>query len=115
MCISSSNKGTPIYEHPERLLQNLIRFDTTNPPGNEAACIMFIDSLLKEAGFETSLIGRVPERPNLVTRLKSRGNGPPLLLYGHVDVVTTKGQAWEHPPFEGTMTQGCIRVAGPLT
>ena len=34
---------------------------------------------------------RDPERPNLVARLPGRGAAPPLLLYGHVDVVTTAG------------------------
>jgi len=114
VCIPSRDKKRPSIKNPGELLRHLIRFDTTNPPGNEAACIMFIDGLLKEAGFETSLIGRVPERPNLVTRLKGQGLGPPLLLYGHVDVVTTKGQIWEHPPFEGTLAQGCIWGRGAL-
>lgn len=114
MCAYHQDQKRPFFENPEELLRHLICFDTTNPPGNEAACIMFIDGLLKEAGFETSLIGRVPERPNLVTRLKGKGLGPPLLLYGHVDVVTTKGQIWEHPPFEGTLAQGCIWGRGAL-
>ena len=114
MCISSRNRKKPFLRNQEELLRELIRFDTTNPPGNEAACMMFIDELLKEAGFKTSLIGRAPERPNLVTRLEGRGLGPPLLLYGHADVVTTKGQTWEHSPFEGTLAQGCIWGRGAL-
>lgn len=41
---------TTIYERPIEILQKLIQFDTTNPPGNEAACIAYIDSLLQEVG-----------------------------------------------------------------
>ena len=103
-----------IYERPLELLQNLIRFDTTNPPGNEAACIAYIDNLLTEAGFETILLAKDPNRPNLITRLKGRGEAPPLLLYGHVDVVTTTNQRWTHPPFEGRVTDGYIWGRGAL-
>jgi len=56
------------------LLQDLIRFDTTNPPGNEAACVTYIDGLLRETGFDTTLLARDPNRPNLITRLKGEVN-----------------------------------------
>ena len=104
----------PLYQHPAELLQNLIRFDTTNPPGNEEECIRYISGLLEEAGIETSLIARTPERPNLVARLKGAGNSPPLLLYGHVDVVTTAGQNWQYPPFEGRLVDGYVWGRGAL-
>jgi len=99
---------------PAELLQNLIRFDTTNPPGDEAECVAYINSLLTEAGFETTLLAKAPNRPNLITRLKGRGKAPPLLLYGHVDVVTTVTQKWTHPPFEGKVVDGCIWGRGAL-
>ncbi|MBN2387316.1 MAG: M20/M25/M40 family metallo-hydrolase [Anaerolineales bacterium] len=105
---------TPIYERPLELLQNLIRFDTTNPPGNERACIEYIQGLLKEAGIPTTIVARTPERPNLIARLKGRGQAPPLLLYGHVDVVTTENQQWTHPPFEGRIVDGYIWGRGAL-
>lgn len=104
----------PIYERPAELLQNLIRFDTTNPPGNERPCIEYINGLLKEAGIETTLVGNAPERPNLIAQLKGTGNAPPLLLYGHVDVVTTENQKWTHPPFEGKIVDGYIWGRGAL-
>jgi acetylornithine deacetylase/succinyl-diaminopimelate desuccinylase-like protein len=104
----------PIYEHPADLLQNLIRFNTTNPPGNERPCIEYINGLLKTAGFETTLLAHTPERPNLITRLKGEGKAPPLLLFGHVDVVTTEGQQWIYPPFEGRIEDGYIWGRGAL-
>lgn len=106
--------ASPIYERPAELLQNLIRFDTTNPQGNERPCIEYINSLLKDAGFETTLIGIHPDRPNLITRLKGSGNAPPLLLYAHVDVVTTANQEWTYPPFEARIVDGFIWGRGAL-
>jgi len=96
------------------LLQSLIRFDTTNPPGNEAECIKYIDGLLTQAGFETTLLAKDTNRPNLIARLKGRGAAPPLLLHGHVDVVTTAGQNWTHPPFEGKVIDGWVWGRGAL-
>jgi acetylornithine deacetylase/succinyl-diaminopimelate desuccinylase-like protein len=104
----------PIYAHPAELLQNLIRFDTTNPPGNERPCIEYIDSLLKDARIPTALVARTPARPNLVARLQGAGTAPPLLLYGHVDVVTTSGQKWTYPPFEARLVDDYIWGRGAL-
>ncbi len=99
---------------PVELLQRLIRFDTTNPPGAERACVEYLEGLLREAGLETKLLARHPDRPNLVARLRGEGAAPPLLLQGHVDVVSTAGQQWTHPPFEGTIADGCVWGRGAL-
>ena len=72
----TTNDGSLIYQRPAELLQRLIRFDTTNPPGNEAACITYIRSLLAEAGIEARIIARDEARPNLVARLAGRGEAP---------------------------------------
>jgi acetylornithine deacetylase/succinyl-diaminopimelate desuccinylase-like protein len=99
---------------PVELLQRLIRFDTTNPPGKEAECVGFLRGLLEEAGCETELYAREPERPNLVTRLHGAGSAPPLLLYGHVDVVTTTAQPWSRAPFGGELVDGYVWGRGAL-
>ena len=81
------------------LLQRLIRFDTTNPPGNERECIAFIDGLLRDAGYrERPARARARAGPTWSRGCPGRGAAPPLLLYGHVDVVTTAGQRWTPPP-----------------
>ena len=103
-----------IYQRPVELLQKFVRFDTTNPPGNETECIAFIDGLLKDAGFDTTFIAKTPQRPNLITRLNGRGEAPPLLLYGHVDVVTTANQQWIYPPFEGKIIDDYVWGRGTL-
>jgi acetylornithine deacetylase/succinyl-diaminopimelate desuccinylase-like protein len=96
------------------LLQRLIRFDTTNPPGDEAECVAFLRGLLDEAGIESELHERTPGRPNLVARLAGDGSRPGLLLYGHVDVVTARNQDWRHPPFAGEVADGFVWGRGAL-
>jgi acetylornithine deacetylase/succinyl-diaminopimelate desuccinylase-like protein len=105
---------TPIYRRPVELLQNLIRFDTTNPPGNERPCIQYIRDVLAESEVESTFFAKDDNRPNLVARLKGRGDAPPLLLYGHVDVVTTEDQNWTHPPFAAEIADGYIWGRGAL-
>ena len=96
------------------LLQELIRFDTTNPPGNEEACVAHVETLLHAHGVETERYERAPGRPNLVARHAGTKDHPPLLLYGHVDVVTTAGQQWTHPPFGGELVDGWVWGRGAL-
>lgn len=99
---------------PVALLQQLIRFDTTNPPGNEAACVGYIRGLLEDAGIASTLLEKVPGRPNLIARLPGEGKAPPLLLQGHVDVVPTVDQPWSVPPFEGRLQDGWVWGRGAL-
>ena len=99
---------------PVELLQRLVRFDTTNPPGNERECINYIAGLLAEIGCPATLLGRSASRPNLVARIPGAGTAPPLLLYGHVDVVNTANQRWRHPPFEGKLVDEYVWGRGAL-
>ena len=102
------------YPNPSNLLQTLIRFDTTNPPGNEVLAINWARDLLANAGIESQILAKDPNRPNLIARIKGNGTSPPLLLQGHVDVVTTQGQDWDHPPFCGDIIDGCVWGRGAL-
>jgi len=77
---------------PLELLQTLVRFDTTNPPGNEVACIGHINHVLTYGGFTPTLLAKDAARPNLIARLPGRGDAPPVLWQAHVDVVTTADQ-----------------------
>ncbi len=96
------------------LLQTLIRFDTTNPPGQEEACLAYLAEQVRAAGIEPLLIGRCPHRPNLIARFPGRGERPPILFEGHVDVVGTAGQTWTHPPFAGEVAEGLLWGRGTL-
>ena len=99
---------------PVELLRDLIRFDTTNPPGNEEACVAFIEALLREHGIEPERYENASGRPNLIARHSGSNGGPPLVLYGHVDVVTTAGQQWAQPPFGGELVDGYVWGRGAL-
>jgi acetylornithine deacetylase/succinyl-diaminopimelate desuccinylase-like protein len=112
--VTLASAGSDIHTRPGELLRNLIRFDTTNPPGNERACISYIAGLVGAAGIDSVIRARDPERPNLIARLPGRGEAPPLLLQGHVDVVSTAGQTWSHPPFEAVEADGCIWGRGAV-
>jgi acetylornithine deacetylase/succinyl-diaminopimelate desuccinylase-like protein len=103
-----------IYRRPDELLRTLLRFDTTNPPGNEAACVYYLRDVLTAAGIPSTLLARDPARPNLLARLKGNGSAPAILLQGHVDVVTTAHQDWTHPPFAADVADGYIWGRGAL-
>jgi len=99
---------------PVELLRDLIRFDTSNPPGSERECIEFIGTLLEQAGIEHRYVALETDRPNLVARVRGRGTAPPLLLYGHVDVVPADPHEWTHAPFDGELVDGEVWGRGAL-
>lgn len=112
--MNDSHVDSQIYTRPGEILQKLIQFNTTNPPGDEAECIAYIRKLLSDAGIESTVLEKTPNRPNLIARLKGTGKAAPILLYGHVDVVTTENQKWDQPPFEGNLINGFIWGRGAL-
>ncbi|HEY3970251.1 MAG TPA: M20/M25/M40 family metallo-hydrolase [Solirubrobacteraceae bacterium] len=97
-----------------QLLQNLIRFDTVNPPGNERAAIEHLERILTDVGFQCELLAAVPERPNLVARLKGKSEGPTLCYLGHVDTVLANAGEWAHDPWSGEIADGCLWGRGSL-
>ena len=105
---------SPIYARPVDILRTLVRFDTTNPPGDEAACIGYVRDLLADAGIASTLLAKTPSRPNLIARLPGRGEAPPMVWQGHVDVVTTANQQWSHDPFGAELIDGVVWGRGSL-
>jgi acetylornithine deacetylase/succinyl-diaminopimelate desuccinylase-like protein len=97
-----------------RLLQELIRFDTVNPPGDERAAVERLRAILADAGFQCELLGAVPERPNLVARLKGARDGPTLCYLGHVDTVLADAREWTRDPWSGDLADGCVWGRGSL-
>ena len=97
-----------------RLLQELIRFNTVNPPGNERPAQEHLAAILRDAGFEVRLLGRTEERPNLVARLRGHGDGPTLCLLSHVDTVYATPDDWRHDPWSGDLADGCVWGRGAL-
>jgi acetylornithine deacetylase/succinyl-diaminopimelate desuccinylase-like protein len=96
------------------LLQELIRVDTTNPPGNETAAAELLRAYLEEAGVSCELYAKVPERANLVARIPGRGDGPKLLFLSHTDVVLADPAEWAANPFGGELRDGEVWGRGAL-
>jgi acetylornithine deacetylase/succinyl-diaminopimelate desuccinylase-like protein len=96
------------------LLQELIRVDTTNPPGNETAVAELLRAYLEESGAVCELYARVPERANLVARIPGRGEGPSLLFLSHTDVVLADATEWSADPFGGELRDGEVWGRGAL-
>jgi len=85
------------------LTRELIRIDTSNPPGGESIAAEFLAGWLSQAGVEAELTGPDPERLNLVARIVGAGEGPSLMLIGHTDVVPAPDANWSLGPFAGEL------------
>jgi acetylornithine deacetylase/succinyl-diaminopimelate desuccinylase-like protein len=96
------------------LLQDLIRLDTVNPPGNETRAAELLRDYLGESGVEGELYARTPERANLVARLPGSGDGPSMMLLSHTDTVVADAGEWELDPWSGEMRDGEIWGRGAL-
>jgi acetylornithine deacetylase/succinyl-diaminopimelate desuccinylase-like protein len=97
-----------------RMLKELIRFDTTNPPGNELAAARFLASELEAAGISPVVMETAPSRGLVVARLESESEKRPLLLLSHLDVVAVEPEGWSHPPFAAHESGGYIWGRGAL-
>jgi acetylornithine deacetylase/succinyl-diaminopimelate desuccinylase-like protein len=104
----------PDHAFVVQLARDLVQLDTTNPPGQEHIAVDLIERVLDEAGIQSARYENARGRPNLVARLKGRGEAPPFLLQGHVDVVTTVNQEWQHRPFGGEIVDGYLWGRGAL-
>ncbi len=86
-----------------RLLSDLIKINSTNPPGNEILVAKFCAELLKKEHFENiSIIESESGRGSCICRWKgSDPNAKSLLLLAHLDVVPADPMSWKKPPFSG--------------
>jgi len=97
-----------------RHFQALVRFDTTDPPGNEKPAADYVRAVLEKEGIPVQIFSLEPNRPNLVARLKGNGSKRPLLLMGHTDVVNVDAAKWTHPPFSAAVEGGYVYGRGTL-
>lgn len=85
------------------LAAELIRFDTINPPGQEAACADHLACLLTSAGFQCETVPLDESRPNLVVRIGGGADKPPIAFTGHLDTVPLGAKTWTVPPHTGVI------------
>jgi acetylornithine deacetylase/succinyl-diaminopimelate desuccinylase-like protein len=107
---SGDGSGERLRDEVSELTRELIRIDTSNPPGRESEAAGVLAGWLAEAGVESELAGPDPARLNLVARIPGAGEGPSLMLMAHTDVVPAPDADWTVPPFAGELRDG--RVIG---
>jgi acetylornithine deacetylase/succinyl-diaminopimelate desuccinylase-like protein len=90
-----------LRDETAELLRELIRIDTSNPPGNETPAAALLRDYLEDSGVACELVARDPARANLIARIPGTGDGPALALLGHTDVVPAEPAGWRHAPFSG--------------
>ena len=103
-----------LADDAKRLCQQLLRIDTTNPPGNERPAAELVAAALREAGLQPELLEGAARRTNVVVRHRGTGKQPPLLLTAHLDVVEADPTKWEVPPFSGQEHDGCLWGRGAI-
>jgi acetylornithine deacetylase/succinyl-diaminopimelate desuccinylase-like protein len=94
--------------------QALVRFDTSDPPGNEQPAAEYLKQVLEKEGIPTETFALEARRPNVVARLKGNGSKRPLLVMGHTDVVNVDAKKWTHPPFSATREGGYVYGRGTV-
>lgn len=96
------------------LLQEYLRLDTSNPPGNEARAARFFQQALEREGIPAQVFEFAPGRANVYARLRGDGSRKPLILLNHTDVVTAAPQRWRTPPFSGALLDDSLWGRGAL-
>ncbi len=94
-------------------LQDFIRVDTINPPGNETRAVEFIANILEAEGIAYQTAESAPGRGNLWARLEG-GDEPALILLQHTDVVPADPQYWTTDPLSGEIRGGYLWGRGAL-
>ena len=96
-------------------LQQYLRFDTTNPPGDVTEAADFLQKALEKEGLTVTRYEAAPGKMNLLARLKGTGKAKPILLLHHMDVVPADASRWDgFDPFGGEMKDGYIWGRGAI-
>jgi acetylornithine deacetylase/succinyl-diaminopimelate desuccinylase-like protein len=97
------------------LLRELIRIDTSNPPGNEAKLAAFLKTKFAPLGFEIDIFPTPdPAKAHFIARLKGDGSKKPILIAAHADVVGVEREKWSVDPFAGVVKDGHMLGRGAI-
>ncbi len=97
---------------PIQLTQELIRFETINPPGNEAPCARHLGRILEAAGFRARYVEMGENRENLIATIGGSAERLPICFTGHTDVVPLGAAPWTVEPFGAEIADGKIYGRG---
>ena len=95
-------------------LVNLVKINTTNPPGNETAACNYLKGVLDKTGLESEILESAPGRGNLVCRLSGGGGNRPVTIASHLDVVPAQAEYWSVDPFGGVIKDGFVWGRGTV-
>jgi len=97
------------------LLTELIRVNTSNPPGSTQPLDELLASKLRPLGLDVQIIPTPePGRSVLIARLKGDGTERPVLLAAHGDVVGVERDKWTVDPFAGVVKDGYVYGRGAM-
>jgi len=115
--VSSSPDPRSISREAGGWLADLIKINTSNPPGNENLAAMYISALLQKEGIKAEILDVGPGRSAVVARLRSSVVPDPskaLLLVAHADVVPVDKARWTVDPFSGVVRDGYMYGRGAV-
>jgi acetylornithine deacetylase/succinyl-diaminopimelate desuccinylase-like protein len=95
-------------------LQAIIRFDTTNPPGNELPLGRYLENALTAEGIEVTVLELENNRAQVIGRIRGSGAARPVILLAHMDVVGVQRASWTHDPFAGEVSNGYLYGRGAI-
>jgi acetylornithine deacetylase/succinyl-diaminopimelate desuccinylase-like protein len=107
---ADDNRSLP--DRTRQYLIDLVKLDTSNPPGNESAVAQYLKQVADSHAISCELMGNDIKRRSFVARLKGSGHGKPLLLMAHSDVVPAERAQWTVDPFGGELRNGFIYGRG---
>jgi acetylornithine deacetylase/succinyl-diaminopimelate desuccinylase-like protein len=110
--LAGAQTGIPLGERALKYLTDLVRIDTTNPPGGETAVAEYLKREAEKEGIACELLGDDPSRLNFIARLPGRGEARPLLLMAHSDVVPADRSQWTVDPFAGELRDSFLYGRG---
>ena len=96
------------------LLQELLRVNTVNPPGNETRAAEVLRAYFARDGIECDFLAREPERANVVARIPGSGDGPTLAFLSHTDTVLADPAEWDRDPWSGDVVEDEVWGRGAL-
>jgi acetylornithine deacetylase/succinyl-diaminopimelate desuccinylase-like protein len=108
--VADDNRSLP--DRTRQYLVDLVKIDTSNPPGNETAIAQYLKQVADSHAINCELMGNDAKRLNFIARLKGSGHGRPLLLMAHSDVSPVDRSQWTVDPFSGETRNGFIYGRG---
>ena len=113
--VAASTLGAQSTDSTALLLAELIKLNTSNPPGNEELIARFLDPRFKALGFETAILPTpIAGKSHFIARLKGDGSKRPILIAAHADVVGVEREKWSVDPFAGVIKDGYVFGRGAI-